>query len=466
MIVAILNILPGAAIADETSKPLSISLDCVQFLASDQRPYLEIFYSLPESQILYVPDGAGGFSCQIAMALQIFHEETLWASKLWKIEKSLKDTSALGGNLQIVDMLRYVLEKPGQYRVTLHAKDVNRQQIDSASVSFTAHDFSAGKAVALSDLELASSIEKLAPESTGVFAKNTMEIVPNPGLLYGEHAPKLYYYFEAYRLLGGVPGSRYKARCLIKDSGNKIVEGLMNPDRTKKKAFDSSVELGLVDVSSLASGIYTLVCGIADSVGQLLASREKKFYIYNPGVVPVPTPGLAPSPGSFGPLDLLSEAELDKEFEMMQYVTAKEERKFFKNLQNIAAKREFIFSIWLQPRPNQPLSGLAFRQQYLERVQEANAQYGSALRQGWKADRGRVYILYGPPSNIERFPSTQETKPYEIWTYHELQGGAEFIFADRYGFKNYELIHSTLRGELSNLNWRDLIETKSGATPR
>jgi len=458
-----------AARADETSKQLHISLDCAQFLGSDRRPYLEIYYSLPESRTQYALDQTGGYSCQIVMALQIFHEETLWASKLWKIEKTLKDTTAIDANLQMVDMLRYFLEKPGRYRVTLHAKDVNQQQIDSAAVAFAAHDFSAGQ-VGLSDIELASRIENLAPEATSIFAKNRMEVMPNPGLLYDTKASKLYYYFEAYRLFSGVSGSRYKTRCLIKDSDDKIVEGLLNPDRSKKKSFDSSVELGLIDVSTLASGIYSLHYGIADSAGHLLAGREKKFYIYNPGVIPQQSTQVAKPPaGGFGPLDLLSEAELDKEFELMQYGTTKDERKFFKNLQSIAAKREFLLSLWSQPRSGQELTGLAFRKQYLDRVEEANTAYRTSFRPGWKTDRGRVLILHGAPSSTERFANERETKPYEIWTYQHLEGGAIFIFADRYGFKNFELIHSTLRGELQNQNWQNLIRTDSNIsapTPR
>jgi GWxTD domain-containing protein len=462
----LLALVAAQAGSDETERGLALSLDCAQFLSSKQRPYLEIYYSLPESQISYLLNRDDGFSCQIVMALQIFHEEKPWASKVWKIEKTLKDTAAVNADLQIVDMLRYALEEPGQYRVMLHARDMNHGKVDSVVVGFEAHDFWAGK-VGLSDLELASQIEKLAPDSASVFAKNTMKVVPHPGLLYGASAPRLYYYFEAYRLFQGAPGSRYKARCLVKDSNGRMVEGLVNPDRTRKKAFDSSVEIGMIDVSNLASGIYTFFYGIADSSGTLLAGREKKFYVYNPSL---PLSAQTDSAGavfseSLGPLDLLAGAELDKEFAAMQYVTNKDERKFYKNLQNLVAKREFIFSIWSRPRPSQALSGLAFRKQYLERVEEVNAHYRTAFSPGWKTDRGRVYILYGAPSSIERFANERETKPYEIWSYHNLENGVEFIFADRYGFKNFELLHSTLLGELQNPNWRDLIRIDVNPTP-
>ena len=42
---------------------------------------------------------------------------------------------------------------------------------------------------------------------------------------------------------------------------------------------------------------------------------------------------------------------------------------------------------------------------------------------GWKTDRGRIFILYGEPSEIERFPNQMDTKPYEIWHYNDIEGG-------------------------------------------
>jgi GWxTD domain-containing protein len=58
---------------------------------------------------------------------------------------------------------------------------------------------------------------------------------------------------------------------------------------------------------------------------------------------------------------------------------------------------------------------------YYERVEEANRQFSAHL-DGWKTDRGMVYILFGPPERVEdRFES-------EVWTYGSGQGGAVFVF--------------------------------------
>ena len=67
-------------------------------------------------------------------------------------------------------------------------------------------------------------------------------------------------------------------------------------------------------------------------------------------------------------------------------------------------------------------------------------------------------MTYGRPSDIERNYMTINTKPYEIWEYHELEGGVIFVFADLRGFGEYELVHSTYSRELHQENWENIIQ--------
>ncbi|HEX9933600.1 MAG TPA: hypothetical protein VGB38_00265, partial [bacterium] len=67
---------------------------------------------------------------------------------------------------------------------------------------------------------------------------------------------------------------------------------------------------------------------------------------------------------------------------------------------------------------------------------------------------------YGKPSDIDRFPSSYQMVPYEIWSYDAIEGGVIFVFADLSGFKNYSLLHSTKRGEVYNPEYE--AQLKSG----
>ncbi len=74
-------------------------------------------------------------------------------------------------------------------------------------------------------------------------------------------------------------------------------------------------------------------------------------------------------------------------------------------------------------------------------------------REGYRADRGRVHIVYGPPDDIERHPNETDSRPYEIWSYNNIQGGVIFVFVQKNSGGDYELVHSTHRNELRDDNW-------------
>jgi GWxTD domain-containing protein len=458
--VAILMQVALSIAAGHAQYSLKPSLDVAQFQDNARQSYLEIYYSLPEAAVKYVPDNAGVDACRLLLALQIYHEQILWASKIWKIENPPADAAQSEKSRQLVDVLRYLLDSAGRYRIVLQVKDMNQAgQIDSATAEINVQHFSLDK-LAVSDIELASLIKPSLPATTTVFKKYGQEVIPNVTALFGEGAPELYYYFEAYRLLQNVPGQKYKTFCRIHSADGKIVESPGNPFRTKTKHFDSSVEMGMIRIAQLPSGKYRLSCGIADSTATVLASREKEFFVYNPSVRESQPRSEAETLNiAAGPLQSLDEKALDQEFARMIFLATPNDRKFYKNLSNANAKREFISSLWQSTRTDDVLTALAYRQRYLARAQEAANRFKSSNRPGWKTDRGRVHILYGPPSHIDRSPSSTATLPLETWTYDNLkgQGGVVFVFADRTGFGNYELIHSTVQGELQEPNWQRLI---------
>ena len=66
-------------------------------------------------------------------------------------------------------------------------------------------------------------------------------------------------------------------------------------------------------------------------------------------------------------------------------------------------------------------------------------------------------MIYGKPDEIERFPSSMDTSPYEIWQYYGLDGGSFFVFADLSGHGSFELLHSDYRHEIKDPNWQQRI---------
>jgi GWxTD domain-containing protein len=76
--------------------------------------------------------------------------------------------------------------------------------------------------------------------------------------------------------------------------------------------------------------------------------------------------------------------------------------------------------------------------EFLERVRVAADRYAARGQPGWRADRGKVYIRYGEPDDVEQVPSGFNSPAYEIWRY--VNKNLTFVFADSSGFGDYVLV--------------------------
>ncbi len=104
----------------------------------------------------------------------------------------------------------------------------------------------------------------------------------------------------------------------------------------------------------------------------------------------------------------------------------------------IEERKELWDEFWRKRDPTSGDEENEVRDEYFRRVDYANARF-SGLMDGWRSDRGKVYIILGPPDYIERHPFELWSKAYEIWYYDEK--GYQLIFVERYSIGEYELIN-------------------------
>jgi GWxTD domain-containing protein len=140
--------------------------------------------------------------------------------------------------------------------------------------------------------------------------------------------------------------------------------------------------------------------------------------------------------------------------EDVPYIITKEEKKAFVALQTDEERENFIENFWRRRDPNPDTEENEFREQYYERIAYANEHFTSGIP-GWKTDRGRIYISWGKPDEIETHPSggayerpsyegggSTTTYPFEIWWYRHLDGpgdGVEIEFVDPTGTGEYHI---------------------------
>src|SRR5216684_4110469 len=83
------------------------------------------------------------------------------------------------------------------------------------------------------------------------------------------------------------------------------------------------------------------------------------------------------------------------------YIISPEERQAFLQLDTNEEREQFIEQFWLRRSSNPDLPDNDFKEEHYRRIAYANEHFASGIP-GWKTDRGRMYIMWGPPDEINR----------------------------------------------------------------
>ncbi|MFZ4618947.1 MAG: GWxTD domain-containing protein [Bacteroidota bacterium] len=426
-----------------------VQYDIARFRGDEEHVYIEIYYGFDVSLLKFVSKSNELQSEVVAsVTFKRSADDSIVARQAWRIPFSVTDTTMLQNSRSYNDLFGFYL-KPDVYRAYIVVKDVNNDAIkDSVSVLLDVKLVNSS-AIAMSDVELASSISQIERDTTNRFYKNTFEVKPNPSRMFGLQQPVLFYYLEAYNLKKNQSDYYYTKAIITNAVGKEVI----NHEKAKRRVNDSNVEVGMIKVNTLRTGVYTFNYFITDSVDKKQYFTGKKFFVYNPSLPNDTTFTSAHNAVDATEYATMGEQELDKEFEQSRYFASKSEIDQYKKYSTVEAKRKALFEFWKSRDEDLSTPENEQKTDYFKRVAYANQQYKTGFREGWKTDRGRVYILYGAPDDVERHANELDKKPYEIWTYNSIQGGVVFIFGDRTGFSDYILLHSTHRSELHDENW-------------
>jgi GWxTD domain-containing protein len=124
------------------------------------------------------------------------------------------------------------------------------------------------------------------------------------------------------------------------------------------------------------------------------------------------------------------------------YIITPDERKAFLQLETNEEREQFIEQFWLRRSTNPDLPDNDFKEEHYRRIAYANEHFASGIP-GWKTDRGRIYIIWGPPDEIESHPTggtwdrpmdqgggSTTTYPWETWRYRYLEGIQENVILE------------------------------------
>jgi len=412
---------------------------------NDNKPLVEIYYSF------YLSSLTGGLTAnsnEAAGLIELKLYDSLKAETIFdrqykvpvKIEKPETNKSKkMTGQINL--SLNY-----GLYKLTVNAFDFYDRNKYTQRVELI--DLLQGEQEdkpEISNIQLCEVIEKSLSDNSP-FYKNGLEVFPNPSRLFSAKANKLYYYFEIYGM-NKISSGIYTLVFNVYSSDNRIYT--FQKDYNVKS--ESKAEFGAIEITDYPSGKYKLEILMMEGVNKL-ASSEGYFWVFSEHIV---NPEGTDKPEFTSSIYFnMNENDVNDEISKIEYLLSDNIREKIKKLNKLGERRYFLFEFWKlsDPTPETPVN--EFRNEYFERINYANKNFGYENIPGWKTDRGRIYCLYGRPDEIERYEFESKTRPHEIWKYNLIQNGVIFVFGDLgVGGSNYQLIHSTARGEVYDENW-------------
>ncbi len=260
----------------------------------------------------------------------------------------------------------------------------------------------------MSDILLAKSISLDTAES--YLTKGNLKIVPNPSGVFEQGTTNLFIYYELYNLKPGM--AELEIRYLVSDTSGKIIRKITR--KLERRSLHQAVNIGL-NIEGFAPGDYLLRVTVGDtllepvvekSIGFTVKRKEEKFV----------------------------EAEDLPYYDAIEYFVSTKEYRYFLTLKD-EGRKMYLKKFWEKHNYTE----------ISERYEYADGHFQEGQKSGSKTDRGRIYIKYGPPDEIEN-KQFEESKPYEHWQYYN---GTEFIFVDIRGTQEYTLVWTNARDEKS-----------------
>ena len=128
---------------------------------------------------------------------------------------------------------------------------------------------------------------------------------------------------------------------------------------------------------------------------------------------------------------------IESSFRQMKYILTNSERKNAKGKKGKELESIFL-QYWKKRDPTPETSLNELMEEYYIRVNYVNEYFNMSWKEGWETDFGMIYILFGPPNEIQRSNiNSSSTSAYQVWYYNRIN--KQFVFKDQNGFGDYRL---------------------------
>jgi GWxTD domain-containing protein len=337
---------------------------------------------------------------------------------------------------------------PGSYTIRVTVRDSASGRTQTAETAVAAY---AARPPA-SDLLVAYGIRRAQPGDTlaaaGEVRKGDLFIATSPDVRLSPTHAALAYYCEVYRDSAVTLPWRLQ---VVTPDGRALLT--TTPSQTALGA-GGGVLTGSLDLTGLPPGTYrlALLAGAGTDTTSRVGAFRMGGFEAEQHVASATQAANEPS----DPFARLSETQMDTLEAPLVLLAAGSDLGVYKSL-TVEGKRRFLRDFWRKRDPTPETPENEQRVAFYKRIGDANERYregGAAEIPGWRTDRGRIFILYGPPDEMLRRPQSGTSYPWEMWKYTKSRV-LEYLFLDRTRLGNYSLVYSTDRRETTLPNWQD-----------
>ncbi len=379
------------------------SVSALNYLGSEAgKTNLEVFIQVPYSAIHFVKKGFR-YTAKYTLSLTIKTEsddgvvyQDIWTEELTarEFEKTQSETSF---NLS----RKSVPLSPDKYTVLCVLEDENSRVKERRSRKITVREIK--NDLDVSDIMIISRI---------IRGKSGDQIIPNIENMVTSKQNELPFYFELYSAQERELNFEFV-----------LTDNMRN--RSVKYASQKKVNQGKntiyhkIDNPSFSLGNYSLRINVINNSETKQLGQDRFFNSSYKGI----------------PNTVI---DLEKAIDQMIYIASTSAVDSIKSINDYSERLERYVKYWKRYDPTPGTDNNEVMNEYYARVDYSNNHFNSYY-EGWKSDMGWIFITLGPPDNVYRQPMAMNEKPYEIWTYYDIN--RTFKFTDETGFGHYRLVN-------------------------
>jgi GWxTD domain-containing protein len=295
---------------------------------------------------------------------------------------------------------------PGKYTVDFILSDPSSRAVESQHLKLKLKD-PEQKKPSLSDIELAQAVDTVHDSGTTEFDKGDLMIIPSVTHVFGnDDKLRLLFYVELYQGTDSAKDVRVETK-LRHDVKGMVYRDSLTTEFTHPvvKQFRS------ISLDSLIPGHYEL------SVTLMTPRRKKIDVEYRDFTI-------------FWSQNALLKFDYKSVLGQLAIIADHQEMELLKKPEDYEDRLAAFNAFWDGRDPTPGTVVNEAKNEFYRRVNIANQNFTHMYRQGWRTDRGRVYIMYGEPDQVDDYPVVPDRHPYQEWHYYRGTKYRKFIFVD------------------------------------